>query len=287
MGVLNWAKIKKLFVNTEKYVDNGNSPMIKIPHSHEEEFSPKRSLRQLQASGDRKTSFARLLQSLNKRPICKAVCQNAAKINCLKERPSIKILVWRSLPLVAVALALPLFSQSAKATPIDFTCSTSAPTLTNPPCTGTVTLSGGVATGSGINVQNDLGPTPPPPDTPDQGNLFTLAFTSSVGGNVTLTEISGDGSTLTGTVTGSSVLSGPVQTDVSLIVDFATLPSDFATFLGTPAGSGAATTIDVTTSGVVTNAGVNIMGATPEPASMLLYGTGIFLIGGILRRRLV
>jgi hypothetical protein len=26
---------------------------------------------------------------------------------------------------------------------------------------------------------------------------------------------------------------------------------------------------------------------TPEPASMLLYGTGIFLIGGILRRRLV
>jgi hypothetical protein len=26
---------------------------------------------------------------------------------------------------------------------------------------------------------------------------------------------------------------------------------------------------------------------TPEPASMLLYGTGIFLIGGILRRRLI
>jgi hypothetical protein len=27
--------------------------------------------------------------------------------------------------------------------------------------------------------------------------------------------------------------------------------------------------------------------ATPEPATMLLYGTGIFLIGGILRRRLI
>jgi PEP-CTERM motif len=187
-------------------------------------------------------------------------------------------LMWRSLSLLALALALPLFSQSAKATPIDFTCSSTAPTLTNPACTGTVTLSGSNATGAGINVENDLGPVD------DLTALFTLAFSTS-SGNVSLTEFAGDGSTLLGTIMNAAIISGGGQTLVALTVDFTSLPADFAAFLGTPTGSGAVTTIDVTTSGAVTDAGVHIVNSTPEPASLALMGTGIVFCARLLRRK--
>jgi PEP-CTERM motif len=191
-------------------------------------------------------------------------------------------LIWRNFYWVALALALPLFSQSANATPINFTCG--GPGLITTACTGTVatTFSGATltaASGSGITVINDLGPID------DLASLFTLAFSTS-SGNVSVTEkAGGDGSTLLGTIIGAVGISGGGQTLVALTVDFTSLPADFAAFLGTPTGAGAVTTIDVTASGVVTNAGVNIIGATPEPASLALMGTGIIFCARLLRRK--
>lgn len=191
-------------------------------------------------------------------------------------------LKWRSLSWVALALALPLFSQSAKAIPINFVCgSASSPFVA---CNGTVSATYSspttltAASTGGLTVINDVGPVD------DVTNLFSLAFNTGTG-NVSITETLGDASTLLGTITGFVGLQlGGVNT-VVLTVDFATLPADFAAFLGATAGSGAITNIDITLGGGATDASVTIIGATPEPASLALMGTGIVFCARLLRRK--
>ena len=195
-------------------------------------------------------------------------------------------LTWRSLSWLALALALPLFSQSAKATSIDFTCSA----LPATPCNGTVsaTYTGPPtnqslvsAKTSSITVFNDIGPLD------DITKLFTLKFDTTAG-TASLAEIGGDGSTLAGTIfsaSGSKSIFFPDST-VNLLVAFTTIPADFAALLGSNVGAGAITDINIKTSGMGTDTQVNISPvSTPEPASLALMGTGILFCARLLRRK--
>ena len=114
-----------------------------------------------------------------------------------------KINLRMLLPVIVALFVLPMFAQSARATGINFTCSFGSAQ----PCGGVfnATFNGsGTATSasaSGVTVINDSGPAD------DLGQQFTMTFdTTGASPNFTLTEIGGDGTTLTGTIT--AIVSG-------------------------------------------------------------------------------
>jgi len=183
---------------------------------------------------------------------------------------------WRSVTWVVMAMTLPLFYPSAKATgtPVTFSCS---------PCTGTVSFTSGAST-TGIPVKDVVGPT----DDVNKTFLLTFDTSSSV---ATLTEqgtlspIHPDArAVLTGIIqhalinppTGPGTISG-----VTLTVVFNSLPLDFQQFLGTTDGSGLVSTFELTGNAVTTASAV--ISPTPEAGSYLLMGTGMLLIGLFLR----
>ena len=186
----------------------------------------------------------------------------------------------RSAPWVVLAIALPLFSQSAKATgmPIIFGCPGATGT-----CAATISPQpGGNAktNGMGITVANTFGP--------DQGALpindhkFHLVFNTLATNVVTLTEFGpgSDASFLSGHFTSKTV--GP--NFVFLDVLFTTLPSEFISWLGGgPPYAGSVFASFTLSGGNVTGAFVPI-NPTPEPATYLLMGTGMLLCALVLRR---
>jgi hypothetical protein len=191
----------------------------------------------------------------------------------------LKINLRMLLPVIAAFFVLPMFAQSARATSIDFNC---GPLL----CGGifNANFAGGTASSanaSGVTVVNDSGPSG------YQGFNFTMAFDTTAGSpNFTLTEIGGNGTILSGTI--SNILSG-VQLGggfdiVDLSVSFASLPADFAAFLGTPSGFAANTNIYIQGS-TGQSIDVNIQ-PVPEPATLLLFGSGLLGLGGLVRRKL-
>jgi len=179
------------------------------------------------------------------------------------------------LPVIVALFVLPMFAQNARATDINFICGFGNPQA----CGGvfTATFGGGTATSasaSGVTVLNDSGP--------DQGMQFTMAFNTGTS-TFTLTEIGGP-DILNGTIT--AILSGsqlPGQDILTLSVSFASLPADFAAFLGTQSGSAANTDIYIQ-GGTGVGTIVNIV-STPEPATLWLFGSGLLGLGGLVRRK--
>jgi hypothetical protein len=187
----------------------------------------------------------------------------------------LKINLKLLLPVIVGLLVLPMFAQSAHGNAIDFACPVVAT-----PCTGTETISGGNASGSGIGVINTLGPVD------DQGDGFTLKFDTSTG-TVSLTENGVvDSSTLLGTITSFSISTG-IDDSVDFHANWGTLPADFQAFLGSATGSDVAITSFLSSNGAVQSVDVNIQPDTaPEPATLLLFGSGLLGLGALVRRKM-
>lgn len=158
-------------------------------------------------------------------------------------------------------------------TNVDFFCTLGGSSA----CTGTVVHSGTNFSSTGITVYNDSGPF-------SSGVPFTLAFNTATG----LVSIDGTGiyagMNLIGNIIASSTMGGGSTTGFSFIATWPTLPANVQAQLGTPTGTDSGFIIYLNSSGAAQSVDILIT-PTPEPASMLLVGTGLLAIGGFLRRR--
>ena len=171
-------------------------------------------------------------------------------------------------------MALIFAPSPARAGDVDFSCSLGI----HNHCTGTVVKSGANYSTTGISLFNDSGPysaTVP----------FTLTFNTATGA-ISIDGTGVDlGQNLIGTITSFSASSGKTTQDLSFTTFWPTLPLAVQTQLGTKMGTDSGFVISVLKTRRAESADVLIT-PLPEPASLLLLGTGLLGLAGIVRRRI-
>lgn len=182
-----------------------------------------------------------------------------------------------SMWIVVLASVLLIAPGAFAQTNVDFFCSLGGSTA----CTGSVAQAATNFSTSGITVFNDSGPFM-------SSVPFTLAFNTATG----LISIDGSGMytgvNLIGKIISFASSFGGSTTDFSLVADWPTLPAAVQKQLGTSTGMDSGFVIYLTGTGAAQSVDVLItprISPTPEPASMLLVGSGLLAIGGLLRRR--
>ena len=184
------------------------------------------------------------------------------------------------LPLSCLFLAASM-APSAQAGNVDFDCGKGFPTSTTF-CVGTIDTDGTDYWTSGIgNVYNSNGPL--------ASDIFSLQFNTT---NSTIS-ITGAGETLTGTINSFQAIqrpSDPNAWDIYLDVTWTSLPSIFTDILGTQGGLSPMGLVigvyrDSATSTLQSEFVDISISPTPEPTTMILFGSGLLAGAGLLRRK--
>jgi hypothetical protein len=181
------------------------------------------------------------------------------------------------LSIAVLALALGAFVPDARATQLDFGCNSST-------CTGNVTVSGSNYSSSGIGLINTDATAPPS----YSGSAWTLTFDTS---SKVISLVNGSLGTLSGIIDGVFTShNGGSSATLSLTVLWNSLPSAVVTFFGGIPSASDVTSIlyigSTSTGGPVNSSGITMF-PTPEPASLILLGSGLLALGASLRKKLV
>ena len=184
------------------------------------------------------------------------------------------------LPLLCL-LALASFVPAAQAGNVNFSCAGSSTMPVFNQCSGSVTVNGAtdwVSDNAGITIWNTNGPF----GTINSPSSSILEFDVAMGW-ITITAGT---ETLTGTITSVTGSAGQTTANINVIAtwDLTNAPS-VATQLGTPTGfDNASITIQTNASNKVTDVSITIT-PTPEPTTMILFGSGLLAGAGFLRRK--